>query len=91
MPESRLVKNPAVVCTDMDDGAVLLDLETTAYYSLNPTALRIWNLIDDAPTIDEIAARMTAEFEVDHEQARASAQRLVETLQQERLVFVESA
>jgi hypothetical protein len=91
MSEGRLVKNPAVVCTDMDDGGVLLDLETTAYYSLNPTALRIWNLIDDASTIDEIATRMTAEFEVEYDQALASARRLVGTLRQERLIFVEAA
>jgi coenzyme PQQ synthesis protein D (PqqD) len=90
MPESQLIKNPAVVCTDMNDGAVLLDLETTAYYSLNRTALRIWNLIDDTPTVDAIATRMTAEFTVDYEQALASAKRVVATFEQERLIRVES-
>jgi hypothetical protein len=34
---------------------------------------------------------MTAEFEVEYEQALASARRLVGTLQQERLIFVEAA
>jgi hypothetical protein len=91
MADRRLIKNPAVVCTDMDDGAVLLDLETTAYYSLNRTARRIWALIDDTPSVDGIAARMATEFLVDYEDARASAERLVATLEQERLVRVESA
>jgi hypothetical protein len=91
MAESRLIKNPAVVCTDMNDGGVLLDLETTAYFSLNRTAFRIWNFIDDTSTVDEIATRMTAEFMVDHEQALASARRLVAALEHERLIRVESA
>src|SRR2546425_647672 len=67
VPQSRLIKNPAVVCTDMDEGGVLLDLETTAYYSLNRSALRVWSLLDDAPTLDEIAARLTSEFDIDYE------------------------
>jgi hypothetical protein len=91
MPDGRVIKNPAVVCTEMDDGGVLLDLETTAYYSVNRTALRIWHLIDDAATVDEIATRMTTEFVVDYEHALTSAQRLVATLEQERLIRVESA
>ena len=91
MPASRLVKNPSVVCTDMDEGGVLLDLESTAYYSLNRSALRIWNLIDEAPTLDQLAARMTAEFEVDHERALQSVQRIVTMLESERLVRTEPA
>lgn len=89
MPPWRLIKNPAVVCTDMDEGGVLLDLESTAYYSLNRSALRIWNLIDEAPTVDQLAARMTSEFEVDQERALASVQRLVTILESERLVRTE--
>jgi hypothetical protein len=89
--QSRLIKNPAVVCTDMDEGGVLLDLETTAYYSLNRSALRIWSLIDDAPTLDEIAARLTSEFAIDYEHALASATQLVTTLERERLIRTEPA
>jgi Coenzyme PQQ synthesis protein D (PqqD) len=91
MAEGRMIKNPAVVCTEMDDGGVLLDLETTAYYSLNRTALRIWNLIDDSASIDEIATRMSTEFVVDYDHALTSAKHLVATLEQERLLRVESA
>ena len=91
MARSRLVKNPAVVCTELEDGGVLLDLETTAYFSINRTALRIWNLMADASAVDDIASRMTTEFEVDYDHALASAQRLVDTLERERLIRVESA
>lgn len=86
MSQGRLVKNPAVVCTDMDDGAVLLDLETTSYYSLNRTALRIWTLIESNPTIEAVAARLAEEYDVDFDGALASAGRLVTTLERERLI-----
>ena len=89
MQTGRLIKNPAVVCTTIDDGAVLLDLETTSYYSLNRTALGIWELIDDASTLDEIADRITARYDVDHEHAFASVQRLVTTLHHDKLIRME--
>jgi hypothetical protein len=82
----RLVKNPAVVCTEMDDGAVLLDLETTAYYSLNRTALGIWKLLDQEPTVEGIAARVTERYRVGQEQALTSVRRLVATLEGEKLL-----
>jgi hypothetical protein len=91
MSRSRLVKNPAVVCTDMDDGGVLLDLHTTAYYSVNRTALRIWTLMDDIPTVPEIAERLSSEFVINYDEALASATRLVSVLEKERLVRMQSA
>jgi hypothetical protein len=91
MVDGQLIKNPSVVCTEMDDDGVLLDLDTAAYYSLNRTALRIWNLIDETPTVEDVATRMTREFAVEYEQALASAQRLIAKLQQEGLIRVESA
>ena len=88
MPDNRLVRNPAVVCTDIDDGAVLLDLESTAYYSLNRTGLRIWNFLEEARTLDGIATHLVAEFEVDRDQALTSAERFVSVLEQEGLIRV---
>ena len=91
MSQGRLVKNPAVVCTDMDDGAVLLDLESTSYYSLNRTALRIWNLIGSNLTLAGIAARLAEEYALDYERALASAERFVTTLKGELLIREEAS
>lgn len=91
MTDKRVVRNPAVVCTDLDDGAVLLDLESTSYYSLNRTGLRIWKFLEEARTLDGIAAHLAAEFEVEYEHALASAERFVSVLEQERLIRDEPA
>lgn len=86
---TRVIKNPAVVCTDLDDGAVLLDLDTTAYYSLNRTAVGIWKLIGDEPLVEAIAARVAEKYDVDHERALASVKRLIATLEHEKLIRTE--
>lgn len=88
---TRVIRNPSVVCTDLDDGAVLLDLDTTAYYSLNRTAVGIWKLIPDEPVVVEaIAARVAEKYDVDPERALASVKRLLTTLEHEKLIRTES-
>jgi hypothetical protein len=86
MQEKRLTQNPSVVCTEMDDGAVLLDLDTTCYYSLNRTGLEIWSLMREYPTVEGIARQLAAEYEIDLARATASTERVVRDLVREKLV-----
>lgn len=39
---NRVEAHPSVVCTVLEEGGVLLHLETKYYYSLNRTALALW-------------------------------------------------
>jgi hypothetical protein len=85
-------KNPSVLCTELEEGAVLLDLETKYYYTLNSTGLVIWQLLEKLESPFEIARKLTVEYEVDEERATASVQRLLEELEQEKLILaLESA
>lgn len=90
MPEKRLIKNPSVVCTEMEDGGVLLDLDTTSYYSLNSTGLEIWTLMDQYPTVEAIARQLTVQYEVDLAHATESTERIVGNLVREHLVHDEA-
>jgi hypothetical protein len=90
VPEKRLIKNPSVVCTEMEDGGVLLDLDTTSYYSLNSTGLEIWNLMDQYPTVEAIARQLTVQYEVDLAHATESTERVVGNLVRENLVHDEA-
>lgn len=42
-----LTPNPSVVCTVLEEGGVLLHLETKYYYSLNRTALAYWLALEE--------------------------------------------
>jgi hypothetical protein len=92
MPKShekkqRYKKNPAVVCSELDEGAILLDLNTKFYYNLNETALKIWKCIDDFSAISEIAARIAEEYEVGQGPAEGSVSRIMAELHKEGLVI----
>jgi hypothetical protein len=79
-------KNDSIVCTELDDGAVLLNLDTKYYFNLNETGLRIWQLMDECNNESEIAEKMSAEYEVKKEDAMTSILRLFEELSREGLI-----
>jgi coenzyme PQQ synthesis protein D (PqqD) len=80
-------KNPSVVCTELDDGAVLLNLVSKYYYSLNQTGLRIWQIIEEFQSPLEIAKSLADEYEIDAERTRESVVRLIEKLEKEGLII----
>lgn len=53
------------VACDLDDETVLLSLRTGEYYGLNEVAARVWKLIQQPATVDEILSALLAEFEAD--------------------------
>ena len=80
MAEPRYRTNPNVIYTKLDDAeAVLLDVQTQMYYSVNETGLIIWELLGEPRTIEEIVAALTEDYEVE----AADAQRVAETFVQD--------
>ncbi len=43
--------NPDVVCSVLDNGGVLLDLETKQYFALNATGLLVWQHLEDGGSL----------------------------------------
>jgi hypothetical protein len=79
-------KNPAVVCSELDEGAILLDLNTKYYYNLNETALKIWKYINGLSMASEIAEWIVEEYDVDKDSAEESVRKIMAELQKEGLI-----
>ncbi len=85
----RVKPDPDVVFTELENKeAVLLNLGTKMYYSLNETGLRIWQMLGSGITLGEISERLQGEFDVTPEKAKESVINLVSELITEKLVEV---
>jgi hypothetical protein len=63
--KTKVVPHTETLFTQLQDGeAVLLHLETHAYYGLNETGTRIWQLITEGLTVGEICDQLQDQFEV---------------------------
>jgi hypothetical protein len=68
-PETKLSIPPQVMSRLVDDETVLLDLESGMYFGLDGVGKRIWESISQGASLGEIARIITAEYEVDEQEA----------------------
>ena len=78
--------SPDAVAAEVDGGAVVLNVRTRRYYSLNETGAAIWASIADGATRTEIVAALRSRFDVEEPQARQAVERMVCELEAEELV-----
>jgi len=79
--DSRRVRaNDAVVCAELDDEAILLNVESGIYYGLNAIGTRIWQLLVEGLGEDEIIHQILVEYEVDPVQLRVDVEGFVQSL-----------
>jgi hypothetical protein len=82
---TSLSKSPDVVITELEEGAVLLNLATRTYFSLNDGGLAVWNLIGRGRTIEETTAALSGSF-ANVEDARSAVETFVDRLEAEKLL-----
>jgi hypothetical protein len=75
----------ALVAT-LSDGAVLLNLQTKRYYSLNETGTRIWEMVQQTADYEDIVATLLREYEVEEPMARAEVRRILDELIEAQLI-----
>ena len=80
-------RSPSAVCTELEDGAVLLNLDSKYYYNLNETGLRIWQILEKPSSPGQITEKLVSEYKVDWDKASASVSRMLEELNNERLIL----
>lgn len=70
----------------LSDGAVLLNLHSKRYFSLNETGTRVWGLLEQNAELDDIVRTLTAKYDVAESDARREVMALVAELLAEGLV-----
>ena len=66
----RYRRNPETVSGRIDDELVMMDIRRGQYFSLNPVATRIWDLLAEPVTLDGLCGALQEEYDVDPGQCR---------------------
>jgi coenzyme PQQ synthesis protein D (PqqD) len=76
-----------VVYTEFDGTeAVLVDLTTKRYYTLNETAMLVWRGLEQGLTKDAVVVKLMEVYDVSADHAVASVERLLTSLMAHRLL-----
>lgn len=90
-PTTKLSRAPDVLFSPLaDDEGVLLSMEAGLYFSLNKTAVAVWNAIERDQSLGELVNLLTGKFKVTPEQATVDLQALLTQMIEKKLVVQKS-
>ncbi len=84
--DTRVTVPAGVMFRDLDGEAVLLELETGRYYSLNETGTRMWILLQEHGSVETALQALLDEYDVAEERLRREFLGFVDILAKRRLL-----
>lgn len=76
----RLTINDSVIHATLDDEALLLDVEQGLYFGLGGVGGRIWELLRQPSTEEEIVRQLLEEYEAEPAQVRTAVSEFLQLL-----------
>lgn len=79
------------VSTNLQGESVILNLKSGVYFGLNPVGARIWELVQQTITIQQIQQTIISEYAVETERAESDVVSLLKQLSEVGLIEVVDA
>lgn len=79
---------PDVLHQEMGGETVLLNLANEKYFGLDLVGTRVWQLLNETQSANDVVTRLTEEYDVPTEQLRADVARLINELVAAGLVSI---
>jgi hypothetical protein len=83
---TRYVVSPDAACAPVEDGAVVLNMRTKRYFSLNETGAAVWRFLEDEMDVEGVVTRLVELYDVDEVEAGRTVAILLDELSGEALI-----
>ena len=90
MKDQCFRQNTALDVSEIDGEKIMMDLENGCYFMLNDVASRIWELVEEAKSTEEIIDTLLGEYEVERSVCEAQVYRFMEELEKRTLIIRET-
>ncbi|MES2337501.1 MAG: PqqD family protein [Pseudomonadota bacterium] len=86
MTDRLATRRDGLIEAEVDGELLGLHIDKGFCYGFNPTATRIWALIETPQTVTQLCETLSGEFEIEPAEARPQVEELLEELEREGLV-----
>jgi hypothetical protein len=83
------VRSPDAIFSEIEGEFVALNINKGQCYGMDSIASRIWSLIDQPRSVEEICAALQQDYEVDLDTCRGDVESLLNALSKEGLVGIQ--
>ncbi len=86
-----IYRNPTAISSDLDGESVILDMESGKYHSLDTTGTRVWELLEDKISFNDIVLKLMSEYSVEDQQCTTDVKEFINQLIDLGLVETENS
>ena len=86
LPVEKFVQKEGNVVSDMDGEKVMLSIHNGKYYNLGEVGGVIWDLVEVPQSVKELVSKLTAEYEISHEECEQQVLSFLDMLKKEELI-----
>jgi hypothetical protein len=87
-PTCTVKPAPEILCCELHGEAVILNLKTGVYHGLDGVGARIWQLIQEPRTVEEICITLMDEYQVEKQRCETEVCSFLATLTDLNLALV---
>jgi hypothetical protein len=84
--KKKWVRDNDILSSDMDGETVMMSIEKGKYFGLDKVGSRIWELLEEPHSTDELIKILMKEFDVEGAQCREDTQKFLDELIKQNLV-----
>jgi sensor histidine kinase YesM len=78
-----------IIWREVSDEAVLLNVDTSNYYTLNTIGTEVWKMLCDKKKIEDVVSAMNKKYDEPEEKIARDVRSLLKELQEEKLIRME--
>jgi hypothetical protein len=86
--ERRLRAKDSIISAELDNEAVLLNVETGIYFGIDAVGTRIWQLLEAGSSVEDIFSQLQEEYDVEPSELRTDLNEFLDVLQANELVQI---
>jgi hypothetical protein len=90
LKKTVICRNPSAISSELDGEAVILDMESGKYHSLDSTGTKIWALLEDKISLDDIVLQLIEEYSVERQQCTTEVEEFINRMVDLGLVETEN-
>ncbi len=76
----RYIRNSRTISGRLHDELVMMDPEQGKYFSLNPVATRIWDLLEHPVELTELCRLLMEEYDIDYETCSSEVEEWIDKM-----------
>ncbi|MFN8579069.1 MAG: lasso peptide biosynthesis PqqD family chaperone [Candidatus Sericytochromatia bacterium] len=86
---SNIIKNDSLVASELDDGLVMMSLENSSYYGLDPIGKRVWEILEEKTSVENLISKLIEEYDISKDECQKDILELLNSFAKENLIIVE--